>query len=131
MSERQHKAEDEKKKAKATRDIKASPLVAHPVLQLQKLVGNRAVANMIQRSFRDDPEYSSWRERMKAELRPMSQNLNEEREHHNSEGASWEAATTHHNAVNDIWHEATPTSGESSGEGTTTVEHETAASEGE
>jgi len=69
---------------------------------------------------------------MKAELRPMSQNLNEEGEHHESEGASWDAAITHHNAVNSIWNEATATSGESSGEETATpVEHETGASGGE
>ena len=49
MGERKHKAEDGEKEAKSSQGIKASPKVTNPILQLQRLIGNKAVADMIQR----------------------------------------------------------------------------------
>ena len=48
-------------KAKVKPGIKTSPKVTHPILQLQQLVGNKAVTRMIQRhSQQDMEEYNFW-----------------------------------------------------------------------
>jgi len=48
MKSQDHKPANQDK-AKVKPGIKASPQVTHPILQLQQLVGNKAVTNMIQR----------------------------------------------------------------------------------
>ena len=49
MGERKHKAESGEKKDRVGQGNKASAQVAHPILQLQQLVGNKAVTNMLQK----------------------------------------------------------------------------------
>jgi len=49
MGERKHKVERVETKEKANRGKKTSQQVTHPILQLQRLVGNKAVTKLIQR----------------------------------------------------------------------------------
>jgi hypothetical protein len=49
MGERKQKAESGEKKGKVGKGKKAGARVSHPILQLQQMVGNKAVTNMIQR----------------------------------------------------------------------------------
>ena len=48
MKSQDHKTANQDK-AKVKPDIRTRPQVTHPILQLQQLVGNKAVTNMIQR----------------------------------------------------------------------------------
>ena len=47
MKKQVHKTDDGK--AKARPGIKANSQIAHPILHLQRMVGNKAVTNLIQR----------------------------------------------------------------------------------
>lgn len=61
MGEREHKAENEEKKAKSKPEIKGipqSPPNIHRILQLQKLMGNKTVTRMIQRETKKSGEFT-------------------------------------------------------------------------
>ena len=49
MKSQDHRSTADDGKAKTRPGIKTSPQVTHPILQLQQLVGNKAVTSMIQR----------------------------------------------------------------------------------
>jgi hypothetical protein len=110
--------------------------VARPsdVRVLQKSVGNHAIqrfvqasGSLIQRSFRDDPDYRTWRERVLGSLGPLTQSVRETRSHHASEGTSLESAESHRASAARLWNEATVTGGG----GTETISGNPAAEEGE
>ena len=66
MGERKHKAEGREKKGSSKPGTRGSPRVVHPILQLQQLVGNKAVTNMIQRDFTDEDlnQHNFWVDRL-------------------------------------------------------------------
>ena len=129
---RDEEQQPDKKPSEALSRFSANIAQPEDIQTLQRSVGNRAVQRLIQtsgdvvqRSFRDDPEYREWRDRMIPILRPMSASLEEVRTHHGSEGASIANTVASNNAAHDIWNEATATA-----EGTATEESEASTERG-
>jgi hypothetical protein len=140
QSRRQEEQSASEKPSEALNRLSGNVARPGDVEVLQKSVGNQIVQRLvqtsgalIQRSFRDDPDYVAWRTRMVSALGPMTQSLNETIAHHATEGEAIDSMQSGHNSSAGIWNEAMVTGGGgagTSGEGPAGEEGETATAEG-
>ncbi len=101
--------------AAAQRALNTPPVARKPsdYLALQKTVGNRAVQRIVQappgavqREFRDDPDFQTWRMSMRGALRSLQSSLIDVDTRHSSEGEAVSTGGDRWSAMADVWNQA-------------------------
>ena len=112
--------------AAAQRAMRTPPIARQPsdYLALQKTVGNRAVQRIVessdgavQREYRDDPGYQTWRTQVRGSLRSLQSSLIDVDSRHSSEGDAINEGGDRWEAMADVWNQGAGGGGSGGGSG--------------
>ena len=110
--------------AAAQRAISTPPIARQPsdYLALQKTVGNRAVQRIVessdgavQREYRDDPGFQSWRGQMRGALQGLQTSLQGVDDQHNSETEAINSSGGQWASMASVWNQSSGGGGGSGG----------------